>query len=159
MVKLFVKTFLAIVLIGTATRLHAVGVEFAARTSLSLITRVSHENLSKLPVAVTIQTSAQDDGVHFTFTIKEGPKATRFYRGSIQIRKGGELVVECPVEPLTSEGPWKYSFVASKAYLSDSEFELLIGAKSSGVPVPGGHHLLFNLREFQDGVRGNDRQP
>lgn len=112
--------------------------------------RVTPETLSKLPITVTVKSVARDDGVHFTFTIREDPKPSRFYSGHLTIRKDGIPVAKCPVKPLPPKGPATYSFAVNSGYLSDSDFEIFVGVESGGVAEPGGQSYLFNLKAFND---------
>ena len=120
--------------------------------------QVTPEFLPQLPMTVTVESEVRAEGVGFTITIGEYPAPSRFYLGSIRIRKDGKPVVASPVQAISQKGPRVYSFVVAPEYLSESDFRLFIGAESGGYAEPGGNGYLFNLEVFH-GKKTPNRQP
>ncbi len=110
--------------------------------------RVSRTYIAKLPMDVAVQTNVREDGVHFTFTVRKKPDPSRYYQGSIKIRKDKTLVVECPIHPTVEGGTSTYEFVVAPGFLDDSDFDLFHGVEEKGTPLPGGQQYHFNLQEF-----------
>ena len=128
----------------------AIGALLSGVPPVDIEERITPETLPELSLGVTFQTETRGDETRFRVTVQEKPVPSRFYLGSMKIRKEGRFVATCPAEPIHREAPSIYSFAVSSEYLSESDFELFVGVQSSGVAVPGGKSYLFNLKAFRD---------